>query len=177
MTALVAALAAVLVLPADLAAAHGDDGAIEVVAIEATEDASTTRITVDVRFDGDDHAVYRGSVQLAGRSSTGVSLLPVQFSSTDVDGRYVADAPLGEDGVWELRIMSREPQAELRVEYDPSDPERFAVGTEDANESALRPQLAVALAGCGALGLVALLSWRRNRSVRARGSNELDAER
>ena len=69
----------------------------------------------------------------AGPSSSPVGAAAVcrsyqlQFSSTDVDGRYLVDAPLGEDGVWELRIVSRDPEAELTLDYDPSDPDRFSV--------------------------------------------------
>jgi hypothetical protein len=151
------------------AAAHSRTGTLELVSIEAGDDGSAT-VTVELSYDGDGHPVLDGVVQLGGRRSDGIWLMPVTFSPTDEPGQLIASAEMPGPEVWDLRVTSSEPAAELVATYDPANPTAAAGSAEGGRFTDARgagvPARWIAI-GCGLV--LAVFVVARLRDVRRRG--------
>jgi hypothetical protein len=114
---LVVLAAAVPLLAAPQASAHGGGGVLAVESFEPEGDGeapSRWSITVRLTFAEDGHAVDEATVTVAGESETGASLTPVGLTAQG-DGRFAGTIELPA-GSWNLRAVSVDPPAQLALE-------------------------------------------------------------
>jgi hypothetical protein len=93
-----------------VALAHGDEGVLEVVAVEPQPDGSV-RYEVVLTFESDGHAVAGAAVTMVAEEPGGGVVGPVGLTPTAIEGHYEAFLTLPGPGEWTVRFTSIEPQA------------------------------------------------------------------
>ncbi|MBS1837446.1 MAG: FixH family protein [Actinobacteria bacterium] len=101
---------------APIAAAHGDEGKLEVVSV--TPSGTTAVVTVRLTYGNDAEAVESATVTIAGDDGAGTRLDPVPMQRTQLPGEYTADVSFPSAGTWKLRVTSVTPAATLTLTQD-----------------------------------------------------------
>jgi len=109
----VVCLMVAVVVAAPMAAAHGDEGKLEVVSV--TPSGTTAVITVRLTYGNDAEPVDAATVTVAGDDGAGVRLDPVPMKRTQAAGEYSTEVTFPSAGTWNLRVTSVTPAASLTL--------------------------------------------------------------
>ncbi len=137
-----AVVALTLALTTGPAAAHGDEGALEVVSVEPTAAGDGVVATVALTYQGDGHPVDAVGVTATASLPGRAPLAPVTMGWTGAGGGYQATLFLPEAGTWTLTFTATEPAAETSTTYafEPPPPTTAAPATSAAPTTSVTPE-------------------------------------
>jgi hypothetical protein len=105
------ALGAVAAPPAG---AHGGEGELEVLAVDAGRPGRVD-VTVRLSYVDDGHHPEEATVTVAGTGPDGADLTPVTLSRGDGDGVFTGTVEVPVAGAWNLRVTAVEPPATVAL--------------------------------------------------------------